>query len=90
MTIANDGSSESGWVHDPYPNRDVWRYGTERPCNLNGRYVSILADYSTVSTPYEIALCQFAVLGEETPIVEEEIEICSNKQHADAGTIDQD
>ena len=53
-----------------------------------GRYVTIFADYSTVPKPYEIALCQYGVLGEGTPIVDEEI--CSNKLHADAGTIDHD
>ena len=24
----------------------VWMFGTEKPCNLEGRYVTIVADYS--------------------------------------------
>ena len=49
MTMAKDGSSQSGYVYDPFAYNDaggpddgmVWRYGTERPCNLIGRYVTI-------------------------------------------------
>ena len=73
MTIAYDGSSESGWVRDPRFNRNVWRYGTERPCNLVGRYVTIFADYSAVSKPSEIALCSFGIMGNRTPVPDEVI-----------------
>ena len=69
MTLEKDGSAQSGYVEDPSTHVTwhvsngapsdglVWRYGTERPCNLVGRYVTIFADYSGVPTPYEIALC---------------------------------
>ena len=46
MTIADDGTTNSGWVYDPRVGFNVWRFGTERPCNLVGRYVTIMADYS--------------------------------------------
>ena len=56
MTVANDSplandpsdvkAAESGWVYDPFPGLDVWRYGTERPCNLEGQYITFEADYS--------------------------------------------
>ena len=57
MTILDDGSPQSGWVYDPKFSYNVWRYGTERPCNLVGRYVTIVADYSAMVGSYEIALC---------------------------------
>ena len=79
MTILDDGSPQSGWVYDPTiyntsPNGFVWRYGTERPCNLVGRYVTIVADYSLVPKPFEIALCHWGVMGDRTPIPDEVIE----------------
>ena len=84
MTIAQDGSPESGWVYDgntivlPGINGYVWRYGTERPCNLVGRYVTIFADYSSIATPYEIGLCQWGVMGNRIPILDEVIEQVSS------------
>ena len=60
MAIA-DGAPSDGMV---------WRYGTERPCNLEGRYVTIFADYSEVPTPFEIALCQWGIMGTRTTIAD--------------------
>ena len=81
MTIEKDGSPQSGWVYDQFYFTHVpssgglaWRYGTERPCNLVGRYVTIVADYSAVAKPFEIALCQFGVMGKRIPIPDEVIE----------------
>ena len=73
MTIDKDGGPQSGWVYDATfsntaDNGMVWRYGTERPCNLVGRYVTIFADYSAIPKPYEIALCQFGVMGKRVYI----------------------
>ena len=57
----------------------VWRSGTERPCNLVGRYVTIFADYSTIAAtaPYtfEIALCHWGIMGNRVPILVEEEEV---------------
>ena len=64
-------SAQSGWVNDPRFSALVWRYGTERPCNLVGRYVTIVADYSAVPKPIEIALCHFGVMGKRTIIPDE-------------------
>ena len=76
MRIEKYGS-ESGWVYDGKANLNgqglVWRYGTERPCNLVGRYVTIFADYSEMVGPYEIALCNLAVLGNRIIIPDEEV-----------------
>ena len=74
MRISKNGS-ESGWVYDGKANLSsqglVWRYGTERTCNLVGRYVTIVADYSAIAKPFEIALCQFGVMGNRIPILDE-------------------
>ena len=75
MTMEKYGP-QSGWVvdqHSSNPTADgmVWRYGTERACNLVGRYVTIFADYSAIAKPFEIALCQFGVLGNRIPIPDE-------------------
>ena len=57
MTIEKYGP-QSGWVFDQFAQDNgitdgmVWRYGTERPCNLVGRYVTIFADYSVIPKPY--------------------------------------
>ena len=77
MTIAREvTSAQSGWVVDPNLYNSaaddiVWRYGTERPCNLVGRYITIFADYSEVAKPFQIALCQFGVMGSEIPVLDE-------------------
>ena len=73
MTIADDGSTNSGYVYDALHDQNVWRYGTERPCNLRGRYVTIFADYSAITKPYEIALCQIGIMGDPLSQVEEEV-----------------
>jgi len=75
MTIAREiTSAQSGWVYDGHTFNSaadglVWRYGTERPCNLLGRYVTIFADYSLVQKPFEIALCNLAVLGPDEEVI---------------------
>ena len=75
MTIAREiTSAQSGWVYDGHTSNSaaddlVWRYGTERPCNLVGRYVTIFADYSAIAKPYEIALCNLAVLGPDEEVI---------------------
>ena len=87
MTIAKDGSEQSGWVHDPVSlssfgtnggvGQDglVWRCGTERPCKLKGRYVTIYANYSAIQTPFEIALCHWGIMGSRVPVSDEVIDL---------------
>ena len=62
----------------------VWRYGTEKPCNLVGRYVTIFADYSTLAAtaPYtfEIALCHWGIMGNRIPITDEVDEVIDLKE----------
>ena len=89
MTVANDSPSandpsdvkaaESGWVYDPFPGPglDVWRYGTERPCYLEGQYITFEADYSQINLDhqrdYPKSICMLGVMGnfivDEEPVV---------------------
>ena len=84
MTIEREvTSAQTGWYVDPHTNNIpsqgaaadgmCWKYGTERACNLVGRYVTIFADYSNVTPPFEIALCSWGIMGGPVPTVEEEI-----------------
>ena len=42
----------------------MWRYGKEAWCNLEGRYIHIVANLTHLSTQsYEMTICTFAVFG---------------------------
>ena len=88
MRLVNDGSPESGWIDDPWRGPNVWRYGTERPCNLEGRYVHIVADYSDPLTrPTEIAICTVGVMGNY--IVEEETSVTEQEASTEPSFVDE-
>ena len=42
--------------------KDVWNYGKEIWCNLQGRYTTIVADNSAKKT-MNIKICNFAIMG---------------------------
>ena len=65
MTLDKDTSAESGWVYDTVPNPDdyVWRYGTERSCDLKGKYITFEADFSSEASNYEKTICIIGVMG---------------------------
>ena len=86
MTLANDGSPESGWGNDPWKG-NVWRYGTERACSLEGQYVTFVADFSSeAASSYEKALCTLGVFGQylEEVIVNIEQETSTLEQDTSA------
>ena len=39
------------------------RYGKQAWCNLEGRYIHIVANLTHLSGPYEMTICTFAVFG---------------------------
>ena len=67
----------SGWYDDPRTLNDginggkAWTYGKEVWCNLEGRYMHIVADLShLLSSPYSftsytMSLCQLGIMGTE-------------------------
>ena len=47
-------------------NGNVWNYGKEIWCNLQGRYMTIVADYSHLeSQSYQVSLCSVGIMGTE-------------------------
>ena len=48
---------------DDYECGPVWKYGVEEWCNMEGRYVFIVADLSHVKTPYTMSVCTIAIFG---------------------------
>ena len=46
-----------------HKNQKVWKYGGEHWCNMKGRYTTIVADLSHLSGPYEMSLCNAAIMG---------------------------
>ena len=75
--LDNDGS---GWYDDALTARDAvsdgkdinngkaWTYGKEVWCNLEGRYMHIIADLShlfNTYSSYTMSLCQLGIMGTE-------------------------
>ena len=42
---------------------DVWTYGIEVWCNLEGQYVHIVADLSHLGGGYTMSLCSIGIMG---------------------------
>ena len=42
-----------------------WNYGAEIWCNLEGQYISIVADLTDLSGVYEMSICNLGVMGTE-------------------------
>ena len=56
----------------------MWKYGKEIWCNKQGRYITIVADMSSVSGAYKISICNIGVFGVEykrTNAVPAEVEV---------------
>ena len=44
----------------------MWNYGVEAWCNLEGQYVTIVADVAHLSTAsYEMTICSLGIMGVE-------------------------
>ena len=57
---------------------NMWKYGKEIWCNKQGRYITIVADMSSVSGAYKISICNIGVFGVEykrTNAVPAEVEV---------------
>ena len=40
-----------------------WNYGKEIWCNKQGRYTTIVADLTQLVAPYQMSLCNVAIMG---------------------------
>ena len=60
-------SGSDGWYWDErveyHTPGDVWTYGIEVWCNLEGQYVHIVADLSHLVPPYTMSLCSVGIMG---------------------------
>ena len=52
-----------GWYYDQRHTCNVWTYGIEVWCNLEGQYVHIVADLSHLSGSYTMSLCSVGIMG---------------------------
>ena len=50
-------------VGGPRAPGNVWTYGIEVWCNLEGQYVHIVADLSHLSGDYKMSLCSVGIMG---------------------------
>ena len=44
----------------------IWNYGKQVPCNLEGRYVHVVADLNGLAqrqTNYQMSLCSYGIMG---------------------------
>ena len=64
MTIDADSD---GWYYDEstYGRSagNAWTYGVEAWCNMEGRYLHIVADLSHLTPPYTMSLCSLGIMG---------------------------
>ena len=59
----NIDSGENGWYADERAGQDVWTYGAEAWCNLEGQYLSIVSNLGGLATPYQMSLCSVGIMG---------------------------
>ena len=58
-------SSSDGWYYDELASSIAWTYGKEIWCNLEGRYMYIIADLSHLVGSYTMSLCSLGIMGTE-------------------------
>ena len=48
---------------DTFTDASFWNYGKEIWCNKQGRYTTIVADLTQLVAPYQMSLCNVAIMG---------------------------
>ena len=67
--MTTDGSGQDGWYDDPlYPDQDVWGYGLEKFCNMEGMYIHIVMDLTKLAqsqdtVDYFMSTCSLGLMG---------------------------
>ena len=62
------GDYEKSYTFGAYNSQEasyLWNYGVEAWCNLEGRYVTIVADLTELIAPYEMTICSLGIMGAE-------------------------
>ena len=62
------GDYEKSYTFGAYNSQEasyLWNYGVEAWCNLEGRYVTIVADLTDLIAPYEMTICSLGIMGAE-------------------------
>ena len=60
----DDSLNYHNWAYWGSTFTDIWNYGKEVWCNLEGRYMHIVADLSHLAgTGYNIKLCTVGIMG---------------------------
>ena len=61
-------AGSDGWYFSDQYEAESWTFGKEVWCNLEGRYMFLIADLSQLIGPYssyEMSLCQLGIMGTE-------------------------
>ena len=62
--MGNTTSSYTSGIYNFAAPEPFWNYGVEVWCNLEGRYVTLVADLANLKgTSYEQSLCSFGIMG---------------------------
>ena len=60
----NDSANRHTWNVEGMEYNDVWNYGKEVWCNLEGRYMHIVADFThLIGTNFNVNLCSVGIMG---------------------------
>ena len=61
---ADDSANYHTWILNGFTYSDVWNYGKEIWCNLEGRYMHIISDLNHLAGQgYSMELCSVGVMG---------------------------
>ena len=63
MTTNQADSGTYGYIYDSISYAWRWQFGVEAWCNLEGRYTHIVADFSRITSSYQVSLCSIGVMG---------------------------
>ena len=60
----DDSANYHSWTTFSTTHNNLWNYGQEAWCNLEGRYIHIVADLNhLVGTGYSMELCSVGIMG---------------------------
>ena len=60
----DDSANYHSWTANGSTHNDIWNYGNEVWCNLEGRFMHIVADLSHLEgQSYSMLLCSVGVMG---------------------------